>query len=389
MHKLKLSLLERHQSLFDKLHSLHSEQQEKIATSNEKAQLNQNQLFNNSQSNLQQQIDDKFTQIHKRELDHLNHLQQTLRDSLVHQEKSLETSFDKLSKTTAQALDKISSQVETRLSEGLEKTNQTFTDIVKRLALIDDAQRQLSELSTNVIGLQEILIDKRARGAFGEVQLKNLIENILPKEFVEFQSTLSNGTRVDCLLKLPPPNGMIGIDSKFPLENYQRFNSFDVSEVEKKQALTQFKSDIKKHINDIANKYIIPGETSNCAIMFIPAESIFAQIHASHPDLVLLAQQKHVWITSPTTMMAVLTTANTVIKDSLTQKHIQVIQEHIHILAKDFTRFESRMDKLSQHIQQAQNDVSQAHTSAKKIASRFYKIEQARVPSAEEQLETL
>lgn len=381
IYKIKTSLHQHQEDFFQKLYKQQNDNQDRIVSLNERLYQNNNQIFNENQNSLQKQIDEKFTQVHKRELDHINHLQSTLKDSITRQEKSLTESFDRLSNITTQALDKISKQVESRLSEGLDKTNQTFTDIVKRLALIDDAQKQLTELSSNVVGLQEVLTDKRARGAFGEVQLKNLIENILPSEFVEFQCQLSNNTRVDCLLKLPPPNGMIGVDSKFPLENYQKLTDFDANEIERKQAASQFKVDIKKHINDISNKYIIPGETANCAIMFIPAESIFAQIHANHPDLVSFAQERRVWITSPTTMMAVLSTANTVIKDSQTQKHIRAIQDHIRMLAKDFQRFEQRMDKLNLHIEQAKTDVSQAHTSAKKIANRFYKIEQAKLPS--------
>lgn len=381
IYKIKISLLENQENFFQKLYKQQNDNQERIVNLNDKVFKNNNEIFNENQNSLQKQIDEKFTQVHKRELDHISHLQTTLKDSISRQEKSLESSFEKLAKTTEYSLDKISKQVESRLSEGLEKTNQTFTDIVKRLALIDDAQKQLSELSSNVVGLQEVLTDKRARGAFGEVQLKNLVENILPKEFVQFQQQLSNGTRVDCLLTLPPPNGTISVDSKFPLENYQKLTDFDTSELERKQASSQFKLDIKKHINDIAKKYIIPGETANCAIMFLPAESVFAHIHANHPELVSFAQERKVWLTSPTTMMAVLSTANTVIKDSQTQKHIKAIQDHIRMLAKDFERFEQRMDKLNTHIEQARTDVSQAHTSAKKIASRFHKIEQAKLPS--------
>lgn len=267
--------------------------------------------------------------------------------------------------------------VERRLSEGFEKTTATFTDIVKRLALIDDAQKQLTALSSNVVSLQEILVDKRSRGAFGEIQLKSLIQNILPPDHFALQHTLSNNTRADCILFLPEPTGNVVIDSKFPLENFQHMTSYERSDSDYKKAQQNFKNDIKKHIADIANKYIIPGETAEGAILFIPAEAVFAEIHAHFPELVELAQRSNVWIASPTTMMAILTTARAVLKDSATKKHIHIIQQHLRDLADDFNRFESRMDHLAKHIDQAHNDVQQVHTSAKKISARFTQIDKA------------
>jgi len=275
----------------------------------------------------------------------------------------------------SQRLKEINQHVEKRLAEGFEKTTATFTDIVKRLALIDDAQKKLTELSSNVVSLQEILVDKRSRGAFGEVQLQSLISNLLPPDHYAFQHSLSNGTRVDCILFLPEPTGNVPIDSKFPLENFQKLTDFKAGETERKIAEQNFKADIKKHIMDISTKYILPGETSEGAILFIPAEAVFAEIHAHFPELVELAHRKSVWLASPTTMMAILTTAKAVLKDSATKKHINIIQQHLRGLAEDFNRFETRMDHLAKHIDQAQRDVQQVHTSAKKITSRFSQIE--------------
>jgi DNA recombination protein RmuC len=276
----------------------------------------------------------------------------------------------------------LSLQVEKRLAEGFDKTTATFTDIVKRLALIDDAQKKLTELSSNVVSLQEILVDKRSRGAFGEVQLKNLVQNMLPVDNFAFQHTLSNQSRADCILFLPEPTGNIVIDSKFPLENFQLMTNFDVAESDRKKAHQSFKQDIKKHITDISSKYILKGETSDGAIMFIPAEAVFAEIHAHFPDLVEFAHRSNVWLTSPTTLMAILTTAQAVLKDSATREHIHVIQEHLRMLANDFSRFESRMQNLAKHIDQAQKDVQQVHTSARKITSRFNQIERCEVGQA-------
>lgn len=319
-------------------------------------------------------------------IDRMANLSQTLdrrmSDNIIQYSKDAAENRLLLTQTLARNSDElslrlrdISLQVEKRLSEGFDKTTATFTDIVKRLALIDDAQKKLTELSSNVVSLQEILVDKRSRGAFGEVQLKNLVQNMLPPDNYNFQHTLSTGVRADCILFLPAPTGNLVIDSKFPLENYQLMTNVSLTEPERKKAQQQFRQDIKKHIGDIQSKYIIQGETSDGAMMFIPAEAVFAEIHAHYPDLVEQSHRACVWLASPTTMMAILTTARAVLKDNATRKHIHVIQEHLRRLAEDFSRFESRMNQLAKHIDQAQQDVQHVHTSAAKITSRFRKIE--------------
>ncbi|MBN2689646.1 MAG: DNA recombination protein RmuC [Gammaproteobacteria bacterium] len=283
--------------------------------------------------------------------------------------------MDKLTSQTEYKLKEISQQVEKRLTEGFEKTSSIFTDVIKRLAIIDSAQKKLNELSSNVVSLQEVLVDKRSRGAFGEVQLTALINNLLPENNYAMQHTLSNGTRVDCMLFLPEPSGHIAIDSKFPLESYRKINNHKLDAHEQTKAQQQFKQDIKKHLQDIAQKYIIPGETSDGAIMFIPSEAIFAEIHANYVDLIELSHRLHVWMVSPTTMMAVLTTASAVLKDAARRKQVHIIQEHLIGLSKDFARFQKRMDNLARHINQAQTDVEEVHRSSRKITSRFDKIE--------------
>lgn len=282
---------------------------------------------------------------------------------------------DKLTSETSQQLKEITGQVEKRLADGFDKTTATFTDVVKRLALIDEAQKKITDLSSNVISLQEILNDKRSRGAFGEVQLSALIHNVLPQDNFALQYTLNNGKRTDCILFLPEPTGKIAIDAKFPLESFQKLSDHNISEEERKSAQTQFRIDIKKHIQDIAEKYIVPGETADGALMFIPAEAIFAEIHANYPELVAASHKAKVWMVSPTTMMAILTTARAVIKDAATRKQVHIIQEHLVMLGKDFERFQTRMDNLAKHIDQAHADVEDVHKSAKKITSRFNNIE--------------
>ena len=186
---------------------------------------------------------------------------------------------------------------------------------------------------------------------------------------------------------LPEPTGTLCLDSKFPLESYQRLANPDISEPERKQAEQQFRQDIKKHIKDIAEKYIIPGQTADGAVMFIPAEAVFAEIHARFPDLVETAQQARVWLTSPTTMMAVLTTSRAVLKDAATRKQVHIIQDHLVALSKDFERFQSRMVNLAKHIDQANRDVEEVHTSARKISSRFEKIEKVELQQESELLD--
>ena len=296
-------------------------------------------------------------------------------ESLEKNSRQLGERVKELIVTNEKRLGEISGKVEERLEKGFEKTSKVFEDVLKRLVEIDKAQEKIAELSGNVVSLQEVLSDKRSRGAFGEVQLNALISNIMPENSFSLQHTFANGVRADCVLFLPEPTGTLCIDSKFPLESYQRMVDFDLGDADRKTAEQQFRQDIKKHIKNISSKYIMPGETSDGALMFIPAEAIFAEIHAHYPDLVEEAQRARVWLTSPTTMMAVLTTSRAVLKDSATRKQVHIIQEHLVALSKDFERFQTRMDKLATHIGQANKDVGDVQVSAKKITNRFTKIE--------------
>jgi len=316
----------------------------------------------------------------KDQLTEMHRLREEVKLALVeHRQKSTEREADAqkmLHESLHSVMHIISGKVESRLNEGFEKTNATFIDVVKRLALIDEAQKKITELSSSVISLQSILDDKRSRGAFGEVQLTNLIKNMLPERCFSLQHTLSNGKRCDCLLRLPAPTGNVVIDAKFPLETYRKLhdgaNTLQVSE---KTLQQQFRQDLKIHIQAIAEKYLIPGETADGAMMFIPAEAIFADIHAHYADIVDFAQQKRVWLVSPTTMMAILTTARAVLKDADTREQIHIIQKHLGDLAKDFDRFQTRMDNLVKHIDKAREDATDVNTSAKKITHHFHKIE--------------
>ncbi len=225
--------------------------------------------------------------------------QELIQSTMKRNTDMLTQTIEGLTKSTDARLEQISGKVAERLDEGFKKTNETFTNVMTRLATIDEAQKKIDGLTTNVVSLQHLLGDKRSRGAFGEVQLEGLVRNILPPDAYSFQEKLSNGNRVDCLLILPPPTGKVPVDAKFPLENYHRMLDSDLADSEKLAARRQFKLDIKKHIEDISNKYLIRNETSDGAVMFVPAEAVFAEIHAYHSDLVEYAMQKHVWISRP------------------------------------------------------------------------------------------
>lgn len=310
---------------------------------------------------------------------------QDVREQINHSFKqhadALNTNLKSLTEEVRSHLQQLTQQVNHRLSEGFEKTSSTFTDIVKRLAIIDQAQKKITELSTHVVSLQDVLLDKRARGAFGEVQLSSLISNMIPSRHYSMQYTLSNQKRADCILFLPEPTGNVVIDAKFPLETYQKLVNTPHGSIEKKSLQQQFKQDLQKHIKDIAEKYIVKDETADGAMMFIPAEAIFAEIHANYPEIITLSQKSRVWLVSPSTLMAILTTARAVLKDDATRKQVHIIQKHLQSLAEDFQRFDKRMDKLSKHINMAHQDVSDVNTSAKKITQRFQKIESVELES--------
>lgn len=350
----------------------------------EKIQLAQN----SSASALREFLIEKLFKEH---LENSSHLQNNLNQSFDQFSKEIRNNvsiwqtnvsqhMDNLTNTLHKQLHSISSSIDNSLSNNLSKSNEAYNNITKRLTLIDAAQKRIGELSTNIISLQDILSNKQARGAFGEVQLTTIVKNIIPPDHYKFQYTLKNSKRADCVIYLPEPTGKLVIDAKFPLESY-RLLQVDSSATSGKydHANKQFKRDIKKHIHDIADKYIIPEQTADCAIMFIPAESVFSEIHANHPELVQESFNKRVWMASPTTMMAILNTSSAVIKDIARQKEINLIQNHLGMLAKDFHRFQNRMESLSKHIRQANNDVENVHSSAKKIISRFDQIEKVEI----------
>ncbi len=298
-----------------------------------------------------------------------------LQNSLQQNNAYMSQRIDYLSEATQNRLQMLSGHMEQSLSNGLLKTTETFGQIMERLTLIDAAQKQMSMLSNQVVDLQQILVDKRARGAFGEMQLYDLVQNMLPTHSFKLQYTFSNNKRADCVLFLPPPTGTIAIDAKFPLENFRRAIDLKSTAEARQLAQTQFRHDMRQHIQAVATKYIIPNETSDGVILFIPAETIFAEIHSHYGSIVQEAYRARVWLTSPSTLMAILTSVKAVLKDIKTRTQAHLIQKHLNDLKTDFIRFQQRVKKLAQHMHQTHEDVQDIQTSAEKIVQHFERIE--------------
>ena len=313
----------------------------------------------------------------------LNQTRETLHRLQLALGANLGETTEKLGAKIDQRLDQIAGKVNERLEEGFKKTNETFVNVMQRLATIDEAQKKIETLTGSVVSLQELLGDKRSRGAFGEVQLEALVRNVLPNQAFEMQYTLSNGMRVDCVLKLPAPTGLVCVDSKFPLENYKLMLDPKANEADRAIAQKAFRADVRRHVDAIASKYIIDNETSDGAVMFVPAEAVFAEIHAYHSEVVDYAIGKRVWIVSPTTLMAVLNTARAVLKDVETRKQIHVIKEALARLAVEFGRFDDRLKKLADHIRQAHEDAERIQITGGKITQQFQRIESAELESPE------
>lgn len=301
--------------------------------------------------------------------------QGVINDTMLKATTTMMQSVEALGKIVDARLEEIGGKVSERLEEGFKKTNETFVSVMQRLATIDEAQKKIDGLTVNMVSLQDLLGDKKSRGAFGEVQLEGLVRNVLPESSFKMQHTFENGVRVDCALFLPQPTGTVAVDSKFPLENYHRMFDKTLFETERTAAAKLFKADVKRHVDDIANKYIIPNVTSDGAVMFIPAEAVFAEIHAYHADVINYAMTKRVWVVSPTTLMAVLNTARAVLKDVEMRKQVHIIKDELGKLGKDFERFDVRMKKLADNIRQAHENAQEVHISSQKISRGFARIE--------------
>jgi DNA recombination protein RmuC len=260
------------------------------------------------------------------------------------------------------------------LSEQAEKTGQTLTTLAERLAVIDAAQKNIAELSSQMVGLQNILSNKQARGAFGEVQLRDLIAEVMPQATYEFQCTLSNGGRADCVLRLPNPPGSIVIDSKFPLESFRALRGA-ADEAARVTAARAFAADVLKHVKDISEKYIVPGETAESALMFLPSEAVYAELHTNFVEIVERSHRARVWIVSPTTLWATLNTLRAVLKDVQMREQAGLIQKEVRKIVEDVVRLDDRVGNLQRHFGQATKDLQDIRTSTDKIVRGAEKIE--------------
>ncbi len=276
--------------------------------------------------------------------------------------------------------------VESRLSEvqklvsdnllgSATKTAHTLGELQQRLTTIDAAQNNIEKLSSSVLSLQDILSNKQARGAFGEIQLNDIVSKALPPDAYSFQQTLSNGKRIDCLIHLPKPPGPMAIDSKFPLEAYEALRAAD-SSVDKLSAQRSFKTVVRAHLKAIADKYIIEGETADGALMFIPSEAVYAELHSNFPEVVREGFSLRVWVVSPTTCMATLNTMRSVLKDARMREQAGKIRVELSALQKDVERLENRAGNLAKHFDLAVRDVEDIKISAKKASRRATKLDE-------------
>ena len=301
--------------------------------------------------------------------------------------KDLSKDFERQSEKIEKRLMLINDKVNERLDQNFEKTNKTFTNVLERLSKIDEAQKKIDGLSTEIVSLQSVLTDKKTRGIFGEVNLNYILTSIFGEgqnNIFKMQTKLSNGNIADAILYAPLPLGTIAIDSKFPLENYQRMTDKTLSVSEREAATKLFKSDVKKHINDISEKYIIPGETSDEAILFLPAEAIFAEINAYHPELLQEAFRRKIWITGPTTLMSTLTIIGMILKNMERDKYAEIIHVELNKLALEFDKYKDRWDKLSRSIDTVNKDVKDIHVTTEKITKRFSSINSVEIKEIKE-----
>tara|TARA_B110000240_G_scaffold93159_1_gene105754 strand:- start:83 stop:1294 length:1212 start_codon:yes stop_codon:yes gene_type:complete len=275
---------------------------------------------------------------------------------------------------SARSLSDLEAQVKETLTGSSEKTNKSLTQLQERLSTIDKAQSNIEKLSGDVLSLQDILSNKQTRGAFGEIQLNDIVKKALPPDSYSFQHTLSNGKRADCLIYLPNPPGPIVIDAKFPLEAYEKLISANTNE-EKAKSLALLKQSVKTHIRAISEKYLIEGETADGALMFLPSEAVYAELHAKLPEVVREGFSAKVWIVSPTTCMATLHTMRAILKDARMQEQAGEIRKTLSLVNKDVKLIVERAGKLDTHFSAALKDLEGINIAAGRAGKRSEKLD--------------
>ncbi len=301
---------------------------------------------------------------------------------------SLNKDFQVLNENVERRLLLINEKVNARMDQNFEKTNKTFINVLERLSKIDEAQKKIDGLSQDIVSLQSILTDKKSRGIFGEVNLKHILCSVFGERndrVYQLQYTLPNGMIADSVVFAPSPLGIIAIDSKFPLEHYQLMVDKNNTKLEKESYEKMFKMDVKKHIDAISSKYILPSVTADQAMMFLPAEAIFAEINAYHQDIIDYAYKKHIWLVSPTTLISTLSVIQMIIKNMERDKYTSIIHEELNRLGIEFSRYKERWDKLSRSIQTVNKDVENMSITTLKISERFDKINQVEVGELKEE----
>ena len=301
--------------------------------------------------------------------------------------KIMNDNFNGLNERMEKKLSQINDKVNERLDDNFARTNKTFTNILERLSRIDEAQKKIDTLSTDIVSLQSILTDKKSRGIFGEINLKHILVSIFGERndnVYRLQYTFPNTTIADAVIFAPEPLGTVAIDSKFPLEHYQKMVDKNLSPLERTAAEKEFKADVKKHIDAISSKYIIPGITSDQAIMFLPAEALFAEINAYHSDLVEYAHRKRVWICSPTTLISTFTVIEVLLKNMERDKYTSIIHDELNKLGVEFSRYKDRWDKLSRSIETVNKDIENIHVTTDKITKRFDSISRVEIKNNNE-----
>jgi len=279
-----------------------------------------------------------------------------------------------LQRAVSERLESLDKRLGENLKESAAKTAETLGGLQARLTVIDEAQKNIASLSTQVVGLQEILSDKQARGAFGQDRMEGIVSDQLPPPLYEFQATLSNGNRPDCIIRIPNVGGVLVIDSKFPLEAYEEMKNAG-GEDQRKMAMARLRVAVQKHVKDITERYLIPGETHTPALMFVPSESIYAELHASFPDLIQKARRAQVLIVSPHVFMLAINTIQTLVKDARMREQANLIQNEVGALLLDVNRLAERIANLRQHFERTNKDIGEIETSMRKITGRAASIE--------------
>lgn len=300
---------------------------------------------------------------------------QTMEVRLAEVQRQMSEKLHENAMRSARSLSDLHERMNETLHGNSEKTSKSLGELQQRLETIDKAQTNIEKLSGDVLSLQDILSNKQTRGAFGEIQLNDIVSKAMPADSYVFQATLSNGKRADCLIKLPDPPGPIVIDAKFPLEAFEAFVNAE-SKDEQAKALSKFRTDVRTHIKAISERYLIEGETADGALMFVPSEAVYAEMHARLADVVREGFEARVWIVSPTTCMATLNTMRAILKDARMKEQAGAIRRELNLLFKDVDRLGTRVENLDRHFNMAAKDIEDIKISSEKAGKRARRLDQ-------------